>query len=1119
MQKIHRTGLATLTLAAASLGLSACGGGGGGGKFEVTAISVPNNASWEINRPIEMTFSAPVDFNSVNANSISVRTPQGDPALGEFLVKSDSSGNTIPNVIVFQPRCPTEPDLSDAGLEPDGQPYVLQILGADVSVGSALTSTTGAVLLQSQQRLFSTPIGTTAQEVFLDTKLGSPGVVLRPKGATAIVDATHIELSDGSKRYFEIDPTVVGGVKIEDFSTVEPDYPINLFSEATSQFAVIVVFNQPVSPDEDNISSDRIELQFSTNGGSTWSTLASSTELVANCTSAGARVRVEPVGVLPQDADMRVIVSADFQDIVGEQGLLPLTKFSPFRTRSEASLLFEVNPSDPDDSGKILADEIFEGFTVGGDSVGSLEQVTPTFPEPQAQWGNGRLKASFQFLGTGGPGGAFDWVIPAGTNAVLSTDTSTILGGPDFSQGQQQTVVNGIVNVNDFRVEEGATLRIIGPNPAQIFATGKVEIFGTIDVSGLDALPVSQLNSANIPQPGAGSLAGSGKGGRGSPLTTTSSPKGENGFGAGGIASGGGEGGEGGFKSGSNDEARRGAGGGGGSFSSEIVYPALAAEPGKDGAPQAKGALDNMTPPNGGLPGPSVFVDSVSVNIVGSTVYAGTKLVYNDFSGLYFDPVNLTDTLDDVFLIGELAEPRAGTGGGGGGDTMKTDSFPAPTFDIADDKKGGGGGSGGGLLQLLVLGDVVFGANGAIVADGGEGGEGESTSGTNQVGGGGGGGSGGMIVIETTGVLDLSAAPANNAISARGGNGAVGKGSSLTGQGAGGKGGAGVIQIHLESFEAFPTGNVIPPAGKTVSQAIDGLTTPTAWRLYPSYGSTSRARSKPIPLGALAANTPGLLTLYAFDGIDPTTGAVNTTAGKVDPLPPVFDQATTGVTVTAIDPVARTIEVAVSSAGIAAIAATGREYCYDGSGTSVDCSDLSVATTELFSNDVYFRNPELFVDFGVKLTKGAVERKLTIADATLLEVGGGDVVLTFAMTANEGTLTEFVDGFGAPDFTTFEVIPRYFRVVTGSQLDQVPLTQEIRMRIQGLGENASGGPDLQTPLVPWTSDPGLLSQPLLLDGLRFLQFEVTFDLDSGGGGVTGNTVLPELNFLRIPIRF
>lgn len=1122
MQKNLRTGLTTLSLATAALGLHACGGGGGGGTLELTSISVPNNAIWEINRPIEMTFSLPVDMTTVNSNSISIRTLSGEPALGDYFLKVDEDGNTLSNVVVFQPRCPTASDLSDAGLVPDSELYTLQILGSDVAVGSGVQGTAGETLIQSQQRLFTTPAGTTAQEVFLDTKLGSPRVVVRSFGSD-VSEASRLEVVpisafDDGRRYFEV-PLIGGEPIVQDFSDDEPDYPINLFSDETSQVTVVVVFDQPVSPDADNISSERIELQFSTAAVgqpafSTFETVDTTVVLESNCTTAGARVRLIPIGVLPQDTDLRVVISADFQDIVGEQGLNPTDNFAFFRTRVQSSELFG------DD---VLADEVLEAFAVGGTATGSLEEVTPSFPEPQADWGEGRLQASFDFLGTGGPGGSFNWVIPAGTTTILNTDTDTIVS----DTGASQTVVNGVVNVADFIVEENATLRITGVNPCQIFATGIVDIRGTVDIRGLDALPVAQLNSPNNPQPGAGTLGGSGKGGRGSPLTTTSTPKGEDGFGPGNTPGVGGVGGESGFRTGNSEESRRGGGGGGASFADPVQLAAtgqtgnnIIAIKGFDGAPGADGALDGpggtgfpfTQGPQGGPPGPTVFVDPDDDN---------------NFFGLQFDPgADPVSQVDDTFIVGELSEPGAGYGGGGGGDTIRAAQFPAPTFVLGNEKKGGGGGSGGGQLQILSLGNIILGADGRILANGGRGGEGESTAGTNQVGGGGGGGSGGHVILQTSANLDLSATMlGTNVISAIGGNGAVGKGDSNTGQGAGGRGGVGVVQIHLRNFDSA----VILPVGQTnAASYIDAVTRPDAWRLFPSFGNQSRARSNPIPLGAVAANTPADLVLYGFGGLnlmdpvlagDPSLNSINVTAGTVDALSAVLTEA--NATITALDPVARTASVLVTGADLATLATTGTEYCYDAAGDVIDCMDPGVDQTELFSNDIYFRAPSLFDGFGFALTgSGFADTLLRVESATVVEltpgIPGGDVRLDLVLASNEGTLAGVTTG----NISTFSLFPRFFRVSTGGQLDRMPLDQEIRIRLRGLGESVDGGPDLENALVPWTGNPAELSRPTLLDAVRYLQFEVTFDLDpDDDGGVTGSTALPELEFLRIPIRF
>jgi hypothetical protein len=1121
MHKTLRPSLSSLALSASGLCLASCGGGGGGGgDFQLMAITVPQGAAWEINRPIEFEFSQPVDFSSVNSNSITIRTPQGVSALGDFSLKSTATG-VLNNVVVFQPRCPLNPDFSDAGLIPNGQAYRIEVIGSDVSIGLSVRSADDVVLDLSQQRDFTTKLGTEPSQVFLDTKLGPPAVVLRNAG-TEVVEATHLRLiGSGERRYFEINALAPGGVLVEPFDETEPDYPINLYSDVDEQFDLVVVFDQPVAPDAVNLSSDRIQLQSRPIGSAPsdpWVARPSEVVLEANCTSVGARVRLRPIGVLPQQHEYRAVVAADFTDIVGEQGLLPQANFAPFETR-------EVDTAPFGDG--VLADEFFESFNVGGDVAGSFEQTEATFPEPAASWGDGRLTATFEFIGTGGPQGTFDWQVPAGT-FVLSTDTSSLNGGPGFTNTTTQTVVNGVVNVNNLRVPFGSTLRAVGPNPLRIFVTGKAEIFGTIDVSGLSSQPVAQLNSPNIPQPGAAGVAGGGRGGRGSPLTTTSSPKGENGIGAFNLPSGGGVGGESGFRQTATDELRRGAGGGGGRFASDFpsgANAALNAELGGTGALMAKGAVADpgggfSAPPLPGDSGPSSFVDTLPNGQLNGT---------NDFWGTLFDPgLDPLDDADDSFVAGELPDPRAGTGGGGGGDNINSAQFPPATFDLGEEKKGGGGGGGAGQLQIFALGDIVFGVGGRIVCNGGRGGEGESTAGTNQVGGGGAGGSGGHVILQTTGRLDLSANPPAGSIQAIGGEGANGQNDGdneppPAALSSGGDGGAGVIQIHLESFALFDpmegTGNVILPTGQTnVVTSLNSLTSPDAWRLFPSFGSSSRARSEPIPLGSLGINTPLQASTFALEGIDPDDGSIDTAGGAIVPIDPLFVGPQSEVDVTLIDPVARVVEIALSAGAVSDLSTTGVEYCYDASGLVVPC-DGGEASSELFADDVYLRNPQLLRQFQLVLTQGSVTRRLTVASAEVETFLDGSALVRLFLSSAEGTLVEFVDGSGEPDLDQFLLHPRYFRVVTGGQLDVLPVNQEIRLRVQALGALPDGTPDLVSPLVPWTPNVAEISSSNVVDAVQFLQFEVTFDLDKGGAGVSGNSPLPSLEFLRLPFRF
>jgi hypothetical protein len=338
---------------------------------------------------------------------------------------------------------------------------------------------------------------------------------------------------------------------------------------------------------------------------------------------------------------------------------------------------------------------------------------------------------------------------------VFNTVSSQFVGGPGFVPSVVQTAVGGVLNVRNLRVDTGGKLVITGPNAAVITATGNVEILGQISLVGGSSTGVNSLNTTNIPEPGASGQGGGGAGGVGSPLTSQSSPKGGNGFGAFNVPDAGGEGGETTWNEQLQGVAnRRGAGGGGGILGANQLSPfapsqglydqtviGLDAEKGFNNelctsSPPPKGAISGVCPSQGGQPGVSPFTD-FDPN--------------NNFYGSQLDQTN------NHVIIGELKKPWAGAGGGAGGDASYTAGvpFPAP-WNPTGDEKGSGGGGGAGGLRVMTLGNIVFGPSGQITAQGGNGGGGENTNFFNRVGGGSGGGSGGHVILESALKIDMS---------------------------------------------------------------------------------------------------------------------------------------------------------------------------------------------------------------------------------------------------------------------------------------------------------------------------------------------------------------------------
>ncbi|TAJ17997.1 MAG: hypothetical protein EPO68_08480 [Planctomycetota bacterium] len=383
-----------------------------------------------------------------------------------------------------------------------------------------------------------------------------------------------------------------------------------------------------------------------------------------------------------------------------------------------------------------------------------------------------------------------DWVIPAGQVVQYRTGPSKVI-------------------VNSLRIEPGAVLRVVGKYEFHVVAQS-IEIDGTLDASGWSAQDVATLGTGNLVEQGALGAAGGGRGGSANKITSSSTPQGDAGFGVyDGFSGLGGGGGESGFDatSSSNVDKRRGAGGGGGAFGPDVVGGGvgLVAAKGANGGPTATGCVTGLQPPKGGAIAPRAFVDANPDN---------------DFFGQKPFLPGLPP------IVGELAYPRPGVGGGAGGNSCAGPTFPTPVWTPNSDEKGAGGGGGGGLL-IAEAQTVRIGLTGRIVANGGSGASGENTLALNHVGAGSGGGSGGMIVIQAN-ALDLSQA-APGVFEARGGKGGAGLTSNPTSVGSGGDGGPGLVQVHAVNGASV----AYPPAYASPIAALQALSVPPAHLLLP----------------------------------------------------------------------------------------------------------------------------------------------------------------------------------------------------------------------------------------------------------------------------------------------
>jgi hypothetical protein len=1160
--------------------VAACGGGGGGsGGMLLNAVSMSPNAIWQINRPIQFSFSEDVDFSTVNMNSIHIGVTNGGTAVGEFTLLDSKT-------VQFQPRCPTLADNSDAGLQPGGISYFVLVPAEGQGV-SSVHSVSGDALSNTLTIPFTTVNSTDPAVLFIDLKAGPPSPVIRTS-ADDTSPGSYIEVGDDpdQREYFitrsPVDVDLGLGMP-QDAAYLSG---LNLYSDVSSHLSILIAVDQSVAATPDNINTNTIQLQY-LSGTTTWIDVAHSVTLVANCSGTGALLRVSPSGILPQNHMVRVRFAAEFKDIVGNANIIPVVVASfPVGVATDPG----TNTPGP------ASDEFKEEFTVdAAQSPNSYEDTTTTLADPRADWASqGLLKAGFAFTGTGGHNGVFDWKI--GNDQPLSNTNHPVVNlDTAFTQIQSENsdfenVIGGIVDIRNFTVTASGTLLISGPNPCQILVSGTAVINGRIQLVGASNLSVGTLDTTGQTEPGALGTAGGGNGGNGNPLTTQSSPKGANGNGAFNALAIGGVGGESAYQPrwpvDGDDSHRRPAGGGGGTLGHDFLRPSgivsnytntsqcadqsvvgYDAESGFHGyfpvatdtvSVGAIGVITNQSPPVGGAAGPRPFVDSNPEN---------------DFWG------TMLHNSDQQLIHGELASPWAGAGGGGGGNAIVSNHFPTTPFDPTGDEKGAGGGGGGGSLTILALGSITFGPTGRIDASGGTGGGGENslqTGDVTHIGGGSGGGSGGHIILQTASQIDMSAMDSTPVPSPAWSGGLY----ALGGQGGAGKNNIGGAQ---------PLGNAVPPCS-------DALPPPVS---YPTAGGTDTPKGvcamttangdggysctnhvgDPSSLGGYGDGPalvviccggdggPGLIQLHApansihapntgqnniyscckpppvgsFPGTgvplysDPNNLSINHPE-TWNPLLPIFGRQTQALSKwISLGDASVSSDVSASTPNPIQLFFRGT----DGQGNVVSSGTQVAELPPILTGTIQSGTTKPYIDTDLRTivfdsstlvdTDDIYLRNVLLLQRFLIRVSNPAAfdfeVAAVSYDPASNTLRLTVDASGTPlqgmEGAQVEVRPRFFRVVTSNTPNFLPASSKITIEFQATQPDSQGNPSTDPNLLsPWTTDittldPSTGTNP----NYRFLRFRVSFDIAANGGDLTPDTPIPGLDFLRTPFRF
>ncbi len=510
-----------LSLTVAALAAAACKSSSPAtGEFQALTSNLSNGDIWALNRPIQVVFNNEIDPASVNFSSIILRSTdaaaQGAPVAGSFTLGPDSEGR--PNrVITFIPVCPTTAASDNGSFLPGGIGYELLLPTQRIS-STVLHDTAGHPLGVGLTRNFVTPTPPT-EPLFADTV----------NGPVMIVDV---------------------------------DWPatLNLFTQ-DKQY-IRVGFNQAFDASPASLDLDNIFVQYSNSNGTfppTGNVVPGTWIVSQNCTD-DSSLLFDVTGVLIPGRGLRIVMDGDFLDL-GGNGNTSVTTTDAFLLPDLGDLL-SLPGFDEDD---VALDEIQDGFLNA-----ALIDADSDLPLPRANVQPDRIFASFEFPGTeADPDQDF---VQTSAQVYLELDTTGVTQITD-GLGRVFTCVNGVMNVNDFTLQAGATLRLRGANPFLLYASGTVTLLGTLDASGFQARrPDGGRFHPELPVPGALGVLGGGDGGTSSQITDDYTPRGESGDGPFGLTSAGGQGGEGAVQQINNltiDESEFfiAAGGGGGGFS------------------------------------------------------------------------------------------------------------------------------------------------------------------------------------------------------------------------------------------------------------------------------------------------------------------------------------------------------------------------------------------------------------------------------------------------------------------------------------------------------------------------------------------------------------------------
>jgi hypothetical protein len=485
---------------------------------------------------------------------------------------------------------------------------------------------------------------------------------------------------------------------------------------------------------------------------------------------------------------------------------------------------------------------------------------------PGVAWtGDGAVRFGdlFEFAGDGADGAL---VVAPGQTLVLDTNETIVVGGTPQSR-------RGVWSFTSLTVGAAATVRLVGPYPAQLRVAGVAQIDGTLKADagvlnpatnpGAPAYELGPRNGGNnnggVPGPAtiAGGAANAGGGGGGTASAADQNPSPTNYcptvstlhtyFGTAGAGPS--------VDGAPNTDPQHPQFAGGAGGRSGFFPQSFAGEQGGYGG--AGGSAATAGAP--GTPRIATACAPASIPICPTTSPGGNGL-----------PLGLAQpSVVSAHFIPPITVPTAGSGGGGGGDKLETGVPPA------NDEQGGGGGGGGGAIRLTVIGAAAFGPSASLTANGAVGATGATLAGH------GGSGSGGQIWIQSFGALTIPTTAAFSVLGPARFGGTTTPGCSL--QAAGG-GGQGLVQIESVGVVAAPTnvsaGAVVQSTPLPFGPGFSGLEALSAFYDSGKFAPDWTGAVESFAVGPLVGST---LTIryegahQAVDGSGPDLATLRTT--------------------------------------------------------------------------------------------------------------------------------------------------------------------------------------------------------------------------------------------------